>query len=158
MIKRLTKIFGKPKPKDKQKQPLNESTAFRAAIQEVLRVHARKTHEKPTKATNVLPDVMQVKAAKTVEIEIFARNVKNNEFRKVLGLLDTGANRNVGSLAKLRNFCKRLEQPRRVTQVQFPDKFSKPVKFVGRLDLELRQGNTVLALGEQVVFLIEDPN
>ena len=98
-----------------------------------------------------------MQAAQTQEIVILAKNATTGEYSEVQGLLDTGSNRNVGSLAKMRPYCKILEMPRRLTQVEFPDLSTKPVKFVGRIEVILKQDSTKLNIGEQVVFLVDDP-
>ena len=48
--------------------------------------------------------------------------------------------------------------PRRVTQVEFPDLSTKPVEFVGRAVLVLRQDATKIDIGKQAIFLVDDSN
>ena len=52
----------------------------------------------------------------------------------------------------MRPYCRSLEEPLRVFGVQFPDKSTKRVKMVGRVELQLRQGKIILRLGEQLAL------
>ena len=105
-----------------------------------------------------VPDTIQLKATQTTDIEILAKHVESGKFQPVRCLLDTGANRDVGSLPKPRQYRKVLEARRRVAQIEFPDLSTKPVSLVGRLELILKQGNTKLNIAEQLVLLIDDPD
>ena len=130
-------------------QPDPKPVSVKQAIVEALSEH---------RDTSLPPEVIRVRAAKLHDIQIYAKHVETGKYEQVQGLLDTGATRNVGCLSKLRAYCKVLEEPRRISYIEFPDLTTKPVKLVGRIDIRLHQGQTELGIGEQLVFLVDDPS
>eukprot|EP00924_Labyrinthula_sp_SR-Ha-C_P011501 snap_masked-scaffold_46-processed-gene-1.80-mRNA-1 protein AED:1.00 eAED:1.00 QI:0/0/0/0/1/1/2/0/252 len=83
-------------------------------------------------------------------------NDSRKDFETVKGLLDTGAERNVGSLLLLEMFCTKIEKPKSIKEIRWGGGVTKKIAKVARIRLRLLERRLKLNLGTLTVFSVDD--